>query len=62
MIIKLKINKSYAKNNNIKLLSIFPDDIKYRNYDQLYEMLVKKIKSFEDELDGLFEYDDEEKE
>lgn len=58
--IKIKKKQLACKKNNIKLISIFPEDIMYKNYDQLYQMLKMKIShptnySFDDELDDLFD-------
>lgn len=58
--IKIKKKQLACKKNNIKLISIFPEDIMYKNYDKLYQMLKTKIShltnySFDDELDDLFD-------
>lgn len=60
--IKTKNKQLVCKKHNIKLLSIFPEDIMYKNYDQLYQMMKSKIShqindSFDDELDELFDLD-----
>lgn len=60
--IKTKNKQLVCKKYNIKLLSIFPEDIMYKNYDQLYQMMKSKIShqindSFDDELDELFDLD-----
>lgn len=41
--IKTKNKQLVCKEYNIKLLSIFPEDIMYKNYNQLYQMLEYKI-------------------
>ena len=41
--------------NNIKLISITPEDILYKNYDQIYDMFIYKIRTLDDEIDEIFE-------
>ena len=47
-----------AKENNLNIMCIYPYDIMYKNYDELYDMFVNKTIHFEDELDDLFDIDE----
>lgn len=55
---KIKRKKSVSKENKLSMICIYPDDIMYKNYDEIYDMFINKVISFEDELDDLFDIDE----
>ena len=55
---KIKRKKNTAKENKLNMICIYPYDIMYKNYDEIYDMFISKIISFEDELDDLFNIDE----
>lgn len=50
---KKKVSKAY----HLNMICIYPQDIMYKSYNELYDMFINKTKSFEDELDELFDLD-----
>ena len=55
---KIKRKKNTAEENKLNMICIYPDDIMYKNYNEIYDMFVNKTIHFEDELDDLFNIDE----